>query len=84
MKTIEMLRTEVCENASGARQVFGPAGKVIPTDDGTAAVLIKSGAAQYADPDGEPDAYLGNVTAEERAPLSAGDPAEVSTSTDSE
>ena len=46
MKTIKMKRTEVCENASGANQVFGPPGKEFIIDDKTADALLDSGAAK--------------------------------------
>lgn len=46
MKTVEMLRTKVCVNVAGVRQVFGPAGKrFIDLDNHVADELIKDGAA---------------------------------------
>ena len=46
MKTIEMKKTEVCKNAAGCSQVFGPPGKQFTLDDNTADALIDSGAAR--------------------------------------
>ena len=46
MKTIEMKKTEACNNAAGYNQVFGPPGKQFILDDKTADALIDSGAAK--------------------------------------
>ena len=46
MKTIKMNKTEVCENAGGSNQVFGPPGKEFILDDKTADALLDSGAAK--------------------------------------
>ena len=46
MKTIKIKKTEVCVNASGASQVFGPPGKEFILDDKTADALLDSGAAK--------------------------------------
>ena len=46
MKTIEMKKTEVCKNAAGSDQVFGPPGKQFILDNETADALIDGGAAK--------------------------------------
>jgi hypothetical protein len=46
MKTIKMKKTQVCINAGGCNQVFGPPGKEFILDDNTADALIDSGAAK--------------------------------------